>query len=140
MYGVCANVCANNIMINRNASCYVSIIYASTWLLWVFFAASLQSVCVHDVRYISKYFVLSMFYSFKYTITPLLYLIRFVCAHSYLFQLFAYNEYKCTPYIAPFYSPHHPLPLSHVMVSGAAHLQIFYFFSKFKLVFPLLSS
>lgn len=39
---VCANDCINNIMINRNASCYVSIIYAKKWLLRVFFAACLR--------------------------------------------------------------------------------------------------
>lgn len=45
MSGVCANVCTNYIMINRNASCCVSIIYTSTWLLRVFFAVCLRAWC-----------------------------------------------------------------------------------------------
>ena len=40
---VCANVCTNNIMINRNASCYVSIIYDEKWLLLVFFSICLRA-------------------------------------------------------------------------------------------------
>lgn len=43
--GVCANVCINNIMINRNASCYVSIIYDEKWLLRVFFSICLRAWC-----------------------------------------------------------------------------------------------
>ena len=106
--------------------------YQSFTLKSGFFGSSSLSVCVHDVRYISKYCVLSVFYSCRYTIAPLLCLSSFVCAHSYQFQLFAYNEYNCTPYIAPLCSPRYPLPLSPCEASGAAHLQNFFIFLFFK--------
>lgn len=59
-----------------------------------FFWSSSLSVCVHAVRYTSKYCVLSVFYSCRYTIAPLLCLSSFVCAHSYIFKLFIYSEYN----------------------------------------------
>ena len=62
-----------------------------------FFWSSSLPVCVHDVRYTSKYCVLSVFYSCRYTIAPLLCLSSFVCAHSYIFQLFIYSEYNYPP-------------------------------------------
>ena len=124
MCGVCANDCINNIMINRNASCYVSIIYAKKWLL----RSSSLPVCVCNVRYISKYCVLSVFYSCRYTIAPLLRLSSFVCAHSYIFQLFNIASTNTHPRCPPRY----PLPLFPCEASGAAHLQNFFIFLFFK--------
>ena len=94
-----------------------------------FFSACLQSVCVHAVRYISKYCVLSVFYSCRYTIAPLLCLSSFVCAHSYIFQLFIYSEYNYPPTMLTSLPP---LPLSLCEASGAAHLQNFFIFLFFK--------
>lgn len=93
-----------------------------------FFGSSSLSVCVYNVRYTSKYCVLSVFYSCRYTIAPLLCLSSFVCAHSYMFQLFIYSEYN----YPPTYSPRYPLPLSPCEASGAAHLQKFFIFLFFK--------
>ena len=66
-----------------------------------FFSTCLQSVCVHDVRYISKYCVLSVFYSCKYTLTPLLYLSFFVCAHSYHFSYLHTTSTTSHPILRP---------------------------------------
>ena len=129
---VCANDCINNIMINRNASRYVSIIYAEKWLLRAFFDACLRAWCPLYI----KIFVLSVFYSCRYTIAPLLCLSSFVCAHSYIFQLFIYSEYNYPPTILTSLPPP-PFPVWSI---GGCTPPNFLFFSKFQLVFPLLSS
>ena len=121
---VCANDCINNIMINRNASCYVSIIYAEKWLLRAFFDACLRAWCPLYI----KIFVLSVFYSCRYTIAPLLCLSSFVCAHSYIFQLFNIASTNTHPRCPPRYTP----PLSPCEASGAAHLQKFFYFFIFQ--------
>lgn len=73
MSGVCANVCINNIMINRNASCCVSIIYASTWLLRVFFAVCLRAWCPLYIK-----------------------ILRF--KHTLLFQIYNYTTFIFKPF------------------------------------------
>ena len=90
-----------------------------------FFGSSSLPVCVHDVRYISKYFVLSVFYSCRYTIAPLLCLSSFVCAHSYIFQLFIYSEYDHLPTILTSLPPP-PFPVW--SIGGCTPPKFFYFF------------
>ena len=88
-----------------------------------FFVSSSLSVCVYNVRYTSKYFVLSVFYSCRYTIAPLLCLSSFVCAHSYIFQLFIYSEYNYPPTMLAT-----PSPFPRVKHRGLHTSKIFLFF------------
>ena len=98
--------------------------YQSFTLKSGFFGSSSLPVCVHAVRYTSKYCVLSVFYSCRYTIAPLLCLSSFVCAHSYIFQLFIYSEYNCPPTMLTSLPPP-PFPVW--SIGGCTPPKFFYF-------------
>lgn len=96
-----------------------------------FFGSSSLSVCVCNVRYTSKYFVLSVFYSCRYTIAPLLCLSSFVCAHSYIFQLFVHSEYSYPPTIlTSLPPPPPPPPLVKHRGLHTSKIFLFFYFSK----------
>lgn len=121
--GICANDCINNIMINRNASCYVSIIYDEKWLLRVFFSVCLR---VYRPLYI-KILRFKRVLLCGCTIAPLLCLSSFVCAHSYIFQLFIYSEYNYPPTILTSLPPP-PFPVWSIGGCTPPNFFIFLFF------------
>ena len=119
-------------MINRNASRYVSIIYDGKWLLRVFFSTCLQSVCVCNVRYTSKYCVLSVFYFLDIQLHHFCIKI-FLCAHTAINLSYLHTTSTTAhPILHPYARLAPPLPLSPCEASGAAHLQNFFIFLFFK--------
>ena len=103
--------------------------YQSFTLKSGFFGSSSLSVCVCNVRYISKYYVLSVFYSCRYTIAPLLCLSSFVCAHSYIFQLFNIASTNTHPRCPPRYTPS-PFPRVKHRGLHTSKIFLFFYFSK----------
>ena len=119
MCGICANDCINNIMINRNASCYVSIIYAEKWLLRVFFAACLRAWCPLYTKI--KHFKRVLLFGGT-DIPPNRQ--KSICVRTQI----AKTEYLPAEYIPPTFSTRTPSPYSAGSSWGLLSRKIFYFF------------